>query len=205
MSEFNTKVYRKPGGDELVVADGGRISVEPGGEIVHGGAGAVAGVEIAAVESGPALHVTRLTITDLVVAMTDATTAGSHGSEKLYDFPAGNILVLGVVSDLQIVAGAGGIGDTAAVVGSIGSAAVGTDNATLTSTEANLMPSTAATLSSGAGNCDGASTATATLDGTDTPAAAYLNLAVPDAGSSANDTLTVNGTVQLTWLNLGDN
>ncbi len=30
---YNTKVYRRQGGDELVVADGGKVAVESGGEI----------------------------------------------------------------------------------------------------------------------------------------------------------------------------
>ena len=33
---------------------------------------------------------------------------------------------------------------------------------------------------------------------------AYLNVAVPDAGSTGNDTLTVSGTITLVWSNLGD-
>lgn len=198
-------IYRKPGGEELVIAAGSQITVEEGGQVVYPGGGTAAGTGVTASESSPAIHKTVLSLADLVVAMTDATTAGCHGSQKIYDFPDGNILILGAVTDLQIVAGAGGIGDTAAVVGSLGSAAVSTDNATLTSTEANIVPSTAATLSSGAGNCDGESTSPATLDGTTSPASAYLNLAVPDAGSSANDTITVNGTITLNWINLGDN
>lgn len=34
MVEYNAKVYRKQGGEELVVADGGKITVEAGGELV---------------------------------------------------------------------------------------------------------------------------------------------------------------------------
>jgi hypothetical protein len=37
MSDYQTKVYRKPGGDELVVADGGLITIEAGGEVVNDG------------------------------------------------------------------------------------------------------------------------------------------------------------------------
>lgn len=33
MSKFSAKVYMKPGGDEMVVGDGGKISIEPGGTI----------------------------------------------------------------------------------------------------------------------------------------------------------------------------
>lgn len=169
------------------------------------GNGAAAGTgNVATEQSGP-VHTTVLTITALSITMTDATTAGCHGSQKIYDFPAGNIVILGATTDLAITAGAGGITDTAAVVGSVGSATVGTDNATLSGTEANIVPSTAASLTGGVGACDGQSTGVVVLDGTDTAADAYLNLAVPDAGSSANDTISVSGTVTLVWVNLGDN
>jgi hypothetical protein len=168
--------------------------------------GAVAGTGVAVSERGTGqIRKSVFTLTGLSIAMTDAGAAGSHGSQKIYDFPEGNILVLGATTDLQILAGAGGITDTAAVVGAIGSVPTATDNATLTSTEANIVPSTAATLTGGAGDFDGQSTGVAVLDGTATPADAYLNFAVPDAGSSANDTLTVNGTITIVWMSLGDN
>lgn len=172
---------------------------------VAAGNGAAAGTGNVASERQGVVHTTILTLTALSVTMTDATTNGCHGSQKVYDFPAGNIMILGATSDLQITAGAGGIADGAAVVGSVGSAAVGTNNATLTSTEADIVPSTAGTLTSGVGDVDGQSTGAAVLDGTATAADAYLNLAVPDADSSASDTLSVTGTITLVWVNLGDN
>lgn len=148
---------------------------------------------------------TTVSFSNMVVNMTDAGVAGCHGFQKLFDFPQGNILILGASTDVQVLAGAGGIVDTAALVAAVGSAQVSAADATLTTTEANVVPSIAATLAGGAGNADGESTAAVTLDGTTTPAAAHLNFAVPDAGSTANDTLIVNGTVTFTWINLGDN
>lgn len=149
---------------------------------------------------------TTLQLSGAVVTMTDATTAGCHGSVKLYDFPACNLLFLGATCDLTVTAGTGGIADTAAVVASIGTAAVSTADATLTTTEADLIPSTAATLTAGAGAAKG-KTLTAgvvVFDGTSTAKDAYLNFAVPDAGSTGNDTLIVSGTITLVWSNLGD-
>jgi hypothetical protein len=149
---------------------------------------------------------TTLKLSNQVITMTDATTAGCHGSIKLYDFPACNLLFLGATCDLTVTAGAGGIADTAAVVASIGTAAVSTADATLTTTEADLIPSTAATLTAGAGAAKG-KTLTAgvvVFDGTTTAKDAYLNFAVPDAGSTGNDTLIVSGTITLVWSNLGD-
>ena len=178
---------------EVIAMQGGGTAVGTGGT----------GVTVS--QAAPQVVTTTLTVDGLSVTMTDAGAAGSHGTASLFTFPAGNIVILGAITDLALVAGAGGIGDTAAVVASVGSAAVGTDNATLTSTEANIVPSTAATLSSGAGTAKGESTAPVTLDGTSSAAVARLNLAVPDGDSSASDTLAVTGTVKITWINLGDN
>lgn len=178
---------------EVIAMQGGGTAVGTGGS----------GVEVT--QKAPQVLTTTLTVSGLSVTMTDATTNGCHGTATLFTFPAGNIVILGAVTDLALVAGSGGISDTAAVVASVGSAAVGTNNATLTGTEADIVPSTAATLSSGAGTAKGESTAPVTLDGTSSAATARLNLAVPDADSSASDTLSVTGTVKITWINLGDN
>lgn len=178
---------------EVIAMQGGATPVGTGG------------TGVAVTQASPQVVTTTLTVSGLSVTMTDAGAAGCHGTASLFTFPAGNIVILGAITDLAVVAGVGGIGDTAAVVAAVGSAAVGTDNATLTSTEANIVPSTAATLSGGAGTAKGESTAPVTLDGTSSAAVARLNLAVPDGDSTASDTLAVTGTVKLTWINLGDN
>jgi hypothetical protein len=171
--------------------------------------GAVAGTGVTVAESSGAIHQTVFTISALSVTMTDATTAGSHGSQKIYDFPAGLIQVLGCTTNLTIARVGTALAADAAVVGSIGTATVGTDNATLTGTEADICPSTASTLTAGAGATAGQSTATemaaGVWDGTATAKDAYLNFAVPDAGSTGDDALTVNGTITITWINHGDN
>jgi hypothetical protein len=164
-----------------------------------------AGTSTAASEAVVFKKSTVLTITALSVTMTDAGAAGSHGSAVIYTFPQGLIVVESCVTDLAITAGAGGLTDTSAIVGAVGSAATGTDNATLTTTEANIVPSTTATLTDGVGAMDGESTAVAYLDGTASAAVARLNFATPDAGSTANDTLEVTGTVTINWWLAGDN
>lgn len=146
----------------------------------------------------------RYTFKNAVVAMTDATTNGNHGSLKFADFNAGAVVIVGAISNLAIVAAAG-IDADAEVVGSVGSAATGVDNATLTSTEANIIPSTICTLSESAGVMDGEFSAVAALDGTQTAIDARLNFAVPGADATANSTITVNGYIDLIVLFLGDN
>ena len=232
------------------------------------GAGTAAGTGVTAAEYGDAaVHKTVLTLASLAVAITDATTAGGHGAQKVYDFPQGLIEIVGATMDLTTAAGAGGIADTAALVASLGTATVGTDNATLASTEADILPSTAGTLSGGTGTLKGKTLPTLGLnaaitaltdstggatgnntiaaitnsanagsadvapvadaiadlaakvnaiiaatnsrriyDGTGTAKDVYLNLAIPDAGvtDAENDTLTLSGTITLTWINHGD-
>jgi hypothetical protein len=187
------------------------IAVQEGLLESKAGNGAAAGTGVS-VEEGPTfgvLHRTVLTLEDVEITITDHDAAGAHGSIKVYDFPAGLIQVLGCVQNLTTAAGEGGIADGAALVGSMGTAAVGTDDATLATTEANVVPSTAGTLTSGAGTLKGKTTATemaaAMFDGTSTAADLYLNVAIPGTDCSANDTLTVNGTIILTWINHGDN
>jgi len=172
--------------------------------------GTVPSADVSAVEYGtPYLHTTVFTVSG-DVTITDATTAGAHGAVQLYDFPAGLVYLFGVSSDLSITAGAGGIADNASVVCAVGTATVETDNGTLAGTdEATLGPSTAATLSSGAGACDvdGTTALIAIHNGSATAIDAFLNFAIPDAGvtDGQNDTLTVSGTVTITWAFLGDN
>lgn len=146
----------------------------------------------------------ELTLTSKSIAMTDAGAAGSHGSLKLLDLPAGYIVVVGAVTDLTIARVGTAITATAAVVGSLGSTAVATDDATLTSTEADIVPSTTATLTAGAGTMDGLATAISYQNATSSAKAVYLNFAIPDAGSTGNDALLVNGKIFLTIVNTGD-
>lgn len=161
---------------------------------------------VTVVEGGDeVLRKTTLNISNLAVTMTDAGAAGCHGSVQLYDFPVGLIQILGATLSLATAAGAGGIADNAAVVQSVGTAAVATDNASLSSTEADIIPSTAGTLAAGInGSVVGVSTTPALFDGHNTAKDAFLNFAIPDAGSSASDTLTVTGTVVIYWLYFGD-
>ena len=148
-------------------------------------------------------HMT-LTLTNAAVAMTDHTTSGSSGGLKLYDFAIGGVLVLAATATMT-VAEVGGVGASATLLCALGSATAGAD-ATLTSTEANIIPSTSVSLTSSAGTFTGMSTGAAYLDGHTSAAALYLNMAVSDADStdSSNDTVTCNGTVDVWFLHLTD-
>jgi hypothetical protein len=150
--------------------------------------------------------IVTLTLTNKVIAVTDTGgAAGGHGSLKLLDLPEGNVLFLNASTNLTVARVSTGIVATAALIGSVGSAAVSTADSTLTTTEANIVPSTSATLTAGAGTLKGETTAIAFVDGTATPAGVFLNFAVPDAGITATDSLTVNGTITVIYNVSGDN
>lgn len=175
-----------------------------GGGVVSESNGS-AGSGLTAVEAIAGIHRTTLTLENVSVAMTDAGAAGCHGNKQVYTFPAGNIHIIGGVCSLTVTKGVGGIDEEATVLHAIGSAAAGTNNATLTSTEANILPQGGTILSAGSGAINKESTAPVTVDGTASAAAAFLNLVVADTDSNGNDTLTVSGTIQLQWVQLGDN
>jgi hypothetical protein len=184
-----------------------RVITESNG-VVSAGSGVASGTGVTVVESGDtAFKKTVLTFTNASIAMVDATTAGSHGSLKVYTFPAGLISYQGGTTNLTIARVGTAITTTAAVVGAVGTATVGTDDDTLTDLEADLIPSTASTLTAGAGVTKGkyAVAPQVPFDGTATAKEAYLNFAIPDAGSTGNDALLVNGTITIVWSNLGDN
>lgn len=138
-------------------------------------------------------------LTNTPITLTDNGATGS-GGVKILDFPDGVIKFDGAICDLTIT-GPGSFTD-AGLVGSIGTVTAAADG-TLTSTEANIMPSTSCAMTSGAATLQGKPTASAWVDGSSTAADVYLNLA------SANDpvgnkSITVSGYVLLSFVNLGD-
>lgn len=168
-------------------------------ERLFGGAskGSVAGTGVTVLEGAGK---TTFTFTNVSIPTVDATTNGAQGSLNFYNFPEGLIDFRAVVSNLTITRVGTNITATAAVVASVGTATAGVD-ATLTGTEADLLASTTATLTAGAGAVSAVSTTAgvALFDGTGTAKKAWLNFAIPDAGSAGNDALLVNGTLTVAW------
>lgn len=170
------------------------------------GTGTVAGTGVSLTDVGTgAVHKTTFTLSSVSITVTDTGGAnGGQGSLKIYDFPEGFIEEMGCTANLTTARGSTGLATNAAVVEAIGTVAPGAD-ATLTSTEADWIASYAGTLSSGAGvwTANGASVLAA-LDGHTTAKDLLLNVAVPDAGISASDTLVLNGTIVCIWSLTGD-
>lgn len=147
--------------------------------------------------------VLSLTATPVTVANT---TGASFGGVKLYGFPAGRILVLGVTADLSMDWSASDIVATGSGDFSMGTTI--TTDATLDGTDVNLLPSTGMLdpFAAGVGTAKGALAASAQFDGTSTAIDANLNIIIDDADvdNAASDIVLVTGTVKLTWINLGD-
>lgn len=166
------------------------------------------GATCVATENGDALvHQTVLTLTDLAQSVTNGT---EYQGTKIYDFPAGRILVLGVTA--SIAQKTTSALDTTLNASSTGALSIGTaaaSNVTLDNAMADLLPSTAFTSSATinvAGTAVGSAlAASAQFDGTGTAKDVYINTSyatTTDVDGNATQTLT--GTVTITWINLGD-
>lgn len=153
---------------------------------------------------------TVIHLKDVHFALVDVASTVAYTGKKVYDAPDGGFAFLGAHADLALTKSSAGV-----VATWNGDFALGTvtasNNATLTSTEANLIPSTSTPAAvAGATTAKGVSTGTEAfkvLDGTGTAVDVYLNLLVDDADQDVTTTpadLIVNGTIELFWINLGD-
>lgn len=190
---------------KLLVWSGTAWLSADGGSPIAEGNGAVAGTGVTVQELGDR---TIFTFVNTPVVLADNAGVVAYGSLKIYDFPTGPILFLGAIADLAITKSSAGVnadwdGDIA-----FGTAAA-SNNASLSSTEANVIPSTATPqAASGAttGDCLSTSTESGTVvDGTGTAVDLYVNLLVDDADHDVTGTacnLILNGTLTLSWKNL---
>lgn len=174
------------------------------------GNGASAGSDVTVVEYGAQmLHKTVFTLDEQAVALTDNTGTIAYGGLKVYDFPEGAVMVVGVTSDLDLTKSSDGVNDD--WDGDFGLGTVtATDDASLTTTEDDILPSTATPqATSGATTANGQSTAAENVvfDGTDTAKDMFLNFLVDDSDHDVDSTacnLIADGTITLYWINLGD-
>lgn len=177
--------------------------IEGGSATITAGVGAKNGATVSATENNGMVHKTVITMADTPCVVTEIG-AGTNavGGVKIYDFPAGRILVLGVTVDSVIV----GV-DTNAIDAadggdwSFGTAAPGGDGL-LDGTAVDLCPSTSADPIVGTNSA--ALSASAQFDGTTTAKDVYFNMSIDDGDVSATHTNTIDGTVTVLWVNLGD-
>ena len=166
--------------------------------------GALAGTNVTVVEYGEGtIHQTVLTLAATPVTLTDETGVVLYGGQKIYDFEAGNIFVMGAVMDLDVTVD-GNFSATAQ--GDIGLGTITASNdATLASTEQDIVPTTAiAALVDSSGATDAITAAAiAPIDGTGTDVDVFLNYLWDDSDHNGGS-MIVTGTITLTWINLGD-
>lgn len=123
-------------------------------------AGTANGATVVATEYGDGIiHKTVLTLDSTPVTFTDDAGAGQFGGVKLYDMPAGNIMVLGAVIDADVTLNETWWVDTIAGDVGVGSSLVD-DGDALATTEQNIIVTTAvAALAAQAGPINAQSTA----------------------------------------------
>jgi hypothetical protein len=162
---------------------------------------------VAAEYGNGVIHRTVLTLAALPQTVTNGT---EYQSTKIYSFPEGRILVLGVTASLaQTTTSALASTLNASSTGAVSLGTAAASNVSLTSTMVDLLPSTAFT-SSATINVAGtavtvALAASAQFDGTTTAKDVYLNSAFATTTDvDGNATQAWDGTVTLTWLSLGD-
>lgn len=175
--------------------------------------GTVGGATITAVEAGSGtIHQTVLTLQATPLTVTDDAGVSQYGGVLVYTFPEGDICCLGAVINGNLTLGTTGtIIDAFTGVNALGTVTAST-GATLVSTEATWLQSTAnATAASKVAAIKSIPVATALteagarwVDGTATPAPVYLNFAIADDATHTTGTGSFTGTITLTWTNLGD-
>lgn len=151
------------------------------------------------------VHKSVINIPD-TITLADTPGTGGYGGVKCYQFPAGMIMVLGVVPDLTASSASGSEhGIVAAADGDFSIGTIACNAGALGGTEANVIASTAiAQFANTAGVIEGANSAAVILDGHTTAPGLYLNVIFDDTDSSAADTLTLGGSMTVYWMNLGD-
>ncbi len=211
-STYHPKVYKKAGGDELVIAYGGLLTREASTGTGYSEPSAtapgavVAGKCTAAEYCDSFIHKTVLTLSltgdnDLDLADGSNKSAGV----KIYDFPAGRIFLLGAILDGSVTVN-DAFNDSPNDVFYISCGSVdGTQAADgdLTSTEADIIPKTTLDTVGNTVLTLDADAALATALQFASPLDLYFNAAVLDASTTKAVTVAVTGTLTLYWINLG--
>lgn len=158
------------------------------------------------------VRTTVLTLASMPFSITDAS---AYGSQLIYTFPEGRIMVLGCVASLTWTttsAIASTLNSGVSVQYAVGSAAASAT--TLATTMLSFTPGTgqtvptftsSTTINVASAQVNSSLLAYVYLDGTTTAIPVYLNAAVGTGTDIDGDaTLTVTGTVAITWIALGD-
>lgn len=187
---------------------GGLLTYSSVGGVYTGGLGASNGATVSAVDrGGNNVHTTVITLAATPLAVVNGT---EYQGVKIFDFPEGRIYILGAtasIAETTTSAIAGTINQTANFDWSVGTATA--SNVTLATTMLDIIPkvdgASSATINVAAAASTGALAVGAQFDGTTTAIDAYINTAFPTTSDvDADGTLTLSGTVTITWIQLGD-
>lgn len=182
-----------------IVTTGGWHAVEQLGE---GDIPTVTGLSAVSYGAGPFRYV-EVTFQNVAVPLADEAAVVAYGGLKFFDFAEGAVCIVGAVANFNVTKTSAGV--NADWDGDFGvGTATASNNATLTGTEQNVIPSTATPQAvSGATTAKGVLTTMAILDGTTTPVDLYVNFLVDDtdhnvAGTACN--LILNGTLSFAYI-----
>lgn len=149
-----------------------------------------------------------ITLKDFTIPLVDEAGVVAFGSKKFFDLPEGIIEIEGASCNLVITKSSAGVIATFDGDFGIGTVAAN-NNAALATTEQNIIPTTPTPQAvAGVSSAKGQQGATVVqLDGTVTAPDLYLNVLVDDADHDVTATpcnLIFNGTIKLTYQNVGD-
>lgn len=187
--------------EDLIV---GKLTMTGGGFV--GTQAAIAGLSVVHKQVG-FLRQSVFTLDNVAQTVVNGT---EYQGTKLYDFPEGRVLVLGVTARLQQKT-TSALASTlnASSTGAVSLGTVTASATTLATTMVDLLPSTAFTSSATvnvAGTAVGAAlAASAQFDGTTTAKSMFLNSAFATTTDVDGDaTITWSGTITVTHIDLGD-
>lgn len=168
---------------------------------------------VVATEQGDSLsHRTILTCTSLPISLADDAGVAQYGGVQVYTMPEGLIFSKGAMISGNLTLGVTGTIIAAFTgVNALGTVTAST-GATLVSTEATWLQSTAnATASASVAAISSVSVATALtesssriVNGTSTPAPVFLNFAIADDATHTAGTGTFTGVITISWEKIGD-
>lgn len=145
-----------------------------------------------------------VTFADYAMVITDHAGNGGHGSLKLITFPVGMIDINGIVGDIAITAGAGFANDAEFDM-ALGSITTGIDNDILAGAEQDVVDKVDGELDgSFADTIDLVNVTLQQEDGHSGATDVWFNVAVLDTDMSTTGSITMSGTIVITWTNLGD-
>jgi len=158
------------------------------------------------------LRSVKLTMAALDLNFVDQPNTILYGGAKIYDFPEGLILFLGAVIDGSLTVASNTAGPS--FDGDVALGTITADNGlALTSNKGNLLTSAAMTQATlNVANCDSQSTAThvtetaaSWINGATTAKDLYLNFLVDDDGNNTTGTGSFTGTIEFSYILLGNN